>query len=747
MHSYNTILSQFNAFLGIDNWQPSTAYRREYERICINVIPLSLSNEQKKEILRITIVDKLDIYKEYIQNLIDECALNSYFFNYIEKTIITESLIKHDSNPFCNIMKKKGVSRNEALKLIKFDFLSFNEIILYLHRILNIENKSEAIITAIFSKYIYLLFPIKEIQLFYSQANIYKESYYDFLKEEYPLKYERKNSLSFLHITNALFNKYYNYNDFLSSICSFIKKQYNELQNHCYLSIMIDDISNSKESIQWRLYSDIVLFAEKFIEEKIKLGYFHPEKIADQTKKYIEELNITDCQFDICNGGFTYKDCIIISNEYNLNKIESDSVYSILLLLQKNYRDEDIVPCPACRSYNVRGNSYPIIGVKSWECHNIYCPDKSKYNRGKRYSFSQIIKQEAIMDIKSQIPKHILDDWKLDVVSRKTIRDIVEYLIFEYSFFGDRVSFYNVDIAECIIEGRIINKKEYNEIPNSKILNFFNSCYFKRFLVDKKVDQIKLNNIGFKNHEVYNDDCINVLASIQPNSIDGAVTSPPYYNAREYSHWDNIYCYLYDIYNHARLLYNTLKPGTYYLFNIFDYFDNENNVVFSLMGKKRMILGAYIIYIFRYIGFELQQNIIWYKGQIQGHRNTNQGNFSPYYQSPLNCYEHIFCFKKANKENESSEKFPYILNSHPVVKMVNGKNIIGHTAPYPESIPNLLCRKINTGKILDCYSGSFTTARVAEKNNLNSINIEINEDYCNLGKQLLLNVIRNFRWK
>ena len=79
--------------------------------------------------------------------------------------------------------------------------------------------------------------------------------------------------------------------------------------------------------------------------------------------------------------------------------------------------------------------------------------------------------------------------------------------------------------------------------------------------------------------------------------------------------------------------------------------------------------------------------------------------------------------------------------------MVNGKNIIGHTAPYPESIPNLLCRKINTGKILDCYSGSFTTARVAEKNNLNSINIEINEDYCNLGKQLLLNVIRNFRWK
>ena len=143
----------------------------------------------------------------------------------------------------------------------------------------------------------------------------------------------------------------------------------------------------------------------------------------------------------------------------------------------------------------------------------------------------------------------------------------------------------------------------------------------------------------------------------------------------------------------------------------------------------------------------MQQNTIWYKGQIQGHRNTNQGNYSPYYQSPLNCYEHVFCFKKPNEGNVSSEKFPYILNSHPVVKIVKGKNIIGHTAPYPESIPYLLCKNITTGKILDCYSGSFTTARVAENNNLNSISIEKNDVYCNLGRQLLSNVINQKRLK
>ena len=100
------------------------------------------------------------------------------------------------------------------------------------------------------------------------------------------------------------------------------------------------------------------------------------------------------------------------------------------------------------------------------------------------------------------------------------------------------------------------------------------------------------------------------------------------------------------MYNNALAVYDVLKPGASYLYNIFDYFDNENNVVFSAMGKKRMILGAYIIYLFKKAGFELVKNIIWYKGHIQGNRSFNQGNTFPYYQAPLNCYEHIFHFIK-----------------------------------------------------------------------------------------------------
>ena len=49
------------------------------------------------------------------------------------------------------------------------------------------------------------------------------------------------------------------------------------------------------------------------------------------------------------------------------------------------------------------------------------------------------------------------------------------------------------------------------------------------------------------------------------------------------------------MYNIAIQIHRVLKPRASFVFNIFDYFDNENIVAFSAMGKKRMILGAYIV--------------------------------------------------------------------------------------------------------------------------------------------------------
>ena len=108
-------------------------------------------------------------------------------------------------------------------------------------------------------------------------------------------------------------------------------------------------------------------------------------------------------------------------------------------------------------------------------------------------------------------------------------------------------------------------------------------------------------------------------------------------------------------------------------------------MVFSAMGKKRMILGAYIVRLFEELGFELRGNVVWDKGEIEGKRNFNQGNHSPYYQAPFNCWEHIYVFAKPG--GERPPQFPTILKARPVFKMVNGENVLGHSAPFPPEIP------------------------------------------------------------
>ncbi|HBN7307320.1 TPA: hypothetical protein L3400_001881, partial [Escherichia coli] len=186
--------------------------------------------------------------------------------------------------------------------------------------------------------------------------------------------------------------------------------------------------------------------------------------------------------------------------------------------------------------------------------------------------------------------------------------------------------------------------------------------------------------------------------------------------------------------------YRTFKEGGIFLFNIFDYFDNENTIVFSQMGKKRLILSSYIIYLAKKAGFKLVGNCVWDKGEIQGNRNFNQGNNSPYYQAPLNCWEHILIFAKSEsgRFNNIADNIPTKHKSTPVFKIIKGENIYGHSAPFSKKIPNILLEKMEKGSlVLDPYSGSMTTGRAALDFGINSIGIELHEDYCHLSLKKL----------
>jgi DNA modification methylase len=70
--------------------------------------------------------------------------------------------------------------------------------------------------------------------------------------------------------------------------------------------------------------------------------------------------------------------------------------------------------------------------------------------------------------------------------------------------------------------------------------------------------------------------------------------------------------------------------------------------------------------------------------------------------------------------------------------MVRGENVLGHTAPFPESVPALLLDRMRPGEtVLEPFSGSMTTGRAAYKRGLKSVNIDHLREYCDLGIRLL----------
>ena len=117
--------------------------------------------------------------------------------------------------------------------------------------------------------------------------------------------------------------------------------------------------------------------------------------------------------------------------------------------------------------------------------------------------------------------------------------------------------------------------------------------------------------------------CLNVMKGLKPESIHCIVTSPPYYNAREYSVWKNIGDYLNDMRNIIRESYRILDNHRVFVFNVGDIFNNDNLKTRSVWGKRRLPLGAYFIKIFEEEGFAFVDDFIWDKGEVQSERHKH----------------------------------------------------------------------------------------------------------------------------
>lgn len=513
-----------------------------------------------------------------------------------------------------------------------------------------------------------------------------------------------------------------------NAYCMIIANIYDSLENYRYLAIKIDGKLHDVTGIDvtWKIAYKLGIFCENFVQYKEKFSPFKKEKSINKLAEYIntslktiEGYHIASDFYSAVSTGFKYEDCFINS-----------SCDKIVLIYRKIKLDNSPVPCPSCMTTIQSGNSFPELFLRSYECKNPSCPDRSKSGRGKRFDEFSVYRYFKLVEAKesNRISYELYDKWRRDIFDDDN--GINEMLIKYYSWDEEIVGFYNDHITDLfdrkVKRWDIINTmnnhiKKYDELP---IVILFNKI--KKLLpTSNGTEQLIKETI------VINGDSSVEILKLKFGQIGAAITSPPYYNAREYSQWSTLLMYLIDMMKNASSIYQVLNNNGYYLYNIGDIVNTDNIFVESNMSKHRLQLGFLSCLIFEIVGYNLEGNIIWDKGQVQSKRNSTV-NLNSGYVKCINCYEHVLVFKKGILS--SGAKSSYVKHFSPVIKINSkGENTYKHTAPFPPEMIELLSPYIDDSKyVLDPYLGSGTTVKWCKEHGLKSLGYELSNEYYKL---------------
>ncbi|QQG41276.1 MAG: site-specific DNA-methyltransferase [Candidatus Woesebacteria bacterium] len=246
------------------------------------------------------------------------------------------------------------------------------------------------------------------------------------------------------------------------------------------------------------------------------------------------------------------------------------------------------------------------------------------------------------------------------------------------------------------------------------------------------------------NLTIYNKDSSS-MAEIKSDSIGLIVTSPPYWDLKNYKHNRQIGLgqsyedYLKKLRVILEESHRVLMPGRYFAMVI--------GTRISDGDLKHIPMD--VINIFKEIGMTLKKEIIWHKPKgTQGlwQRGTTQFLKSKPFPGSANIniqHEFIHLFQKSGEfktidTDKLSEEFikevAWSVWTLPVSRQK------GHPAPFPYIIPERLIKlySCKTETILDPFLGSGTTALAAVDLGRKCIGYELSKDYCLLAKNNIL---------
>ncbi len=277
----------------------------------------------------------------------------------------------------------------------------------------------------------------------------------------------------------------------------------------------------------------------------------------------------------------------------------------------------------------------------------------------------------------------------------------------------------------------LIGYSMVDELASSKKIN-------KQGLI---LETRQINELFFHRDSIwiYNADILKTN-SINENSIDLIVTSPPYNVDIQYnSHNDRMTYedYLSFIKAWLARCYKLLKDDGRFCLNI----PLDKN-----KGGQQSVC-ADITTIAKNVGWRYHSTIVWNEGNIS--RRTAWGSWlsasAPYVIAPVEVI--VILYKKNWKKTSGSQKSD--ISKQEFMEWTNGvwnftgesKKRVGHPTPFPIELPRR-CIKLFSfvgDTVLDPFLGSGTTLIASFLNNRKGIGVDIDKRYCDLAVKRLEN--------